>query len=296
VKQQNLDVNIKAKQEAAASVTAIEVLQKENQKEKQKNKQLKIKNVELFDCATTLTVNNKRLRKAVHHEREGKLRVETKLDESETIRAKLVFHATDDVGQLIESHANAEDYLYQRDPNAVLPIGPLPVDQEQPLATSMPSRFIALGDVVAGTNGKTHKVAHSLIKATLAQIGENLIKLSRAHGLSRPAKLLAIANIIGEQTVGQDGNQMGSNVWITNMLCGQIKRIHDLVHATHITLGQMRIYANNANLWFSGQTDSAEYQLVAANDLNELLGIIPQVRLVSRMSRRTIQMYFQKIG
>ena len=149
-----------------------------------------------------------------------------------------------------------------------------PVDGtgEQPACNSMPARFIALRGVNEATNGLDHKIVHALIKECLAAIGENLMKFQRATGASRARLVGCISAILDEQAEDNANNPLTSNVFIANLLCANLKRVHGLQHATHLTLGALYTHVRRANRWFADRLLSPEFQLVQANDLAVVLG------------------------
>jgi hypothetical protein len=136
----------------------------------------------------------------------------------------------------------------------------------------MPARFIALRGVNEATNGLDNKIVHALIKECLAAIGENLMKYKRAHAASRSRLLGCISAIIDDQAEDNAKNPLTSNVFLVNLLCANIKRVHGLQHATHLTLGALYTHVRRVNRWFTDHLMCAEFQLVQADDLAVLLG------------------------
>jgi len=143
---------------------------------------------------------------------------------------------------------------------------------EQRGCNSMPARFIALKGVNEATNGKDHKIVHALVKETLGAIGENLMKYKRCMGLSKTQLMEAIATIMNDYAQDQRSNPMSSNVFITNMLCGNIKRVLELEYATYMSLGQLYGFVRRSNRFFEQSKMSPEFQLVQQGDLEKLLG------------------------
>lgn len=143
---------------------------------------------------------------------------------------------------------------------------------EAPGCNSMPARFIALRGVNEATNGLDNKIVHALIKECLAAIGENLMKYKRAHAASRSRLLGCISAIIDDQAEDNAKNPLTSNVFLVNLLCANIKRVHGLQHATHLTLGALYTHVRRVNRWFTDHLMCAEFQLVQADDLAVLLG------------------------
>ena len=158
----------------------------------------------------------------------------------------------------------------------------------------MPTRFIAMKGVNAATDGLGHKVAHSLIKSTLASFGENIMKYKWAYGMTRAQLLECISAIIDEQALDNPKNRLASNVSITNALCANIKRIHRLQYATHLTLGTLYRYVRRTNRWFEDHRMSAEYQLVQASDLANVLGYkrTGRIPLVAKFNPIDIRLHF----
>ena len=89
---------------------------------------------------------------------------------------------------------------------------------------------------------------------------------------SRPLLLGAVAAILNEVPKDDPRNKMCSNVFITNFLCGNIKRILDLKHATYMTVGQLYRYVQRFNTWACQQHMNQEFQLVQQQDLERVLG------------------------
>ena len=81
-----------------------------------------------------------------------------------------------------------------------------------------------------------------------------------------------ISAIIDEQAEDNANNPLTSNVFIVNLLCANIKRVHGLQHATHLTLGALYTHVRRVNRWFTEHLMCAEFQLVQADDLAVLLG------------------------
>jgi hypothetical protein len=75
-----------------------------------------------------------------------------------------------------------------------------------------------------------------------------------------------------EQAEDNANNPLTSNVFIANLLCANLKRVHGLQHATHLTLGALYTHVRRANRWFADRLLSPEFQLVQANDLAVVLG------------------------
>lgn len=171
---------------------------------------------------------------------------------------------------------------------------PPAVSGEQPNCNTMPARFLAMQGVNEATNGLEHKIAHALIKETLAAIAENIMKFQRAIGVSRACLVGCITTIIGEQALDNPRNHLTSNVFIVNLLCANIKRIHRLRHATHITLGSLYNYVRRANRWFRDRHMSAEFQLVQANDLANVLGYkqVARIPMLARFNPSDIRLHF----
>jgi hypothetical protein len=142
---------------------------------------------------------------------------------------------------------------------------------EQPLCNSMPTRFLALRGVTEATNGKDHKIAHALIKACLADVGENLMKHLRANSPTRSQIMGCITTVLDEQALDNTKNKMTSNVCMNNMLCANLKRVHNLQYATHLTLGALYRHVCRANRWFRDRLLSSEFQLVQESDLAIIL-------------------------
>jgi hypothetical protein len=142
---------------------------------------------------------------------------------------------------------------------------------EQPLCNSMPTRFIALKGVTEATNGKDHKIAHAMIKACLADIGENLMKHLRANSPARSQIMGFMTTVLEEQAVDNTRNKLTSNVCMVNMLCANLKRVHGLQYATHLTLGALYKHVRRANRWFRDRRLSSEFQLVQESDLASIL-------------------------
>jgi hypothetical protein len=165
-----------------------------------------------------------------------------------------------------------QELLLQRAPESQKEKGEDNEAGEQPGVSSMPARFLALTKVRESTNGKNHKIAHALIKATLACMGENLMKYVRAQGPGRSKLLGAVAAILNEVARDNPNNRLCSNVFITNFICGNIKRILLLKHATYMTLGQLYGYVQRFNAWFLQEKMSSEFQLVQQHDLERVLG------------------------
>jgi hypothetical protein len=142
---------------------------------------------------------------------------------------------------------------------------------EQPLCNSMPTRFLALRGVTEATNGKDHKIAHALIKACLADIGENLMKHRRANNPTRSQIMGCMTTVLDEQALDNTKNKLTSNVCMVNMLCANLKRVHGLQYATHLTLGALYRHVRRANRWFRDRRLSSEFQLVQESDLAIIL-------------------------
>jgi hypothetical protein len=142
---------------------------------------------------------------------------------------------------------------------------------EQPLCNSMPTRFIALRGVNEATSGKDHKIAHALIKACLADIGENLMKHRRANNPTRSQIMGCMTTVLDEQALDNTKNKLTSNVCMVNMLCANLKRVHGLQYATHLTLGALYRHVRRANRWFRDRRLSSEFQLVQESDLAIIL-------------------------
>jgi hypothetical protein len=137
---------------------------------------------------------------------------------------------------------------------------------------SMPARFLALRNINESTNGKKDKIAHALIKDTLACMGENLMKYVTTQRPSRPILLGAVAAILNEVPKDDSRNRMNSNVFITNFLCGNIKRILNLKHATYMTVGQLYWYVYRFNKWAFERQMNQDFRLVQQEDLERVLG------------------------
>jgi len=145
------------------------------------------------------------------------------------------------------------------------------MDETDSAPTSMGARFIALKQVNEATNGLEHKVGHALIKDTLSCVGENLMKLHRIQELPRGKLLRIVTYILDDQCMDDQNNPLSSNVFLTNFLCGNIKRVLRLKHATHMTLGQLYHYVARYNEWFKKNKMSDEFQLIQQHDLRQLL-------------------------
>lgn len=156
--------------------------------------------------------------------------------------------------------------LMQTAANADLTEGP-----EQPLCNSLPTRFIALRGVNEATSGQEHKIAHALIKACLADIGENLMKHRRAHNPTRSQLMGCMTAILDEQALDNTRNKLTSNVCLVNMIFVNLKRIYGLRYATHITLGAVYRHVHRANRWFRDRRMSSEFQMVQESDLAIIL-------------------------
>jgi hypothetical protein len=164
---------------------------------------------------------------------------------------------------------------------------------EQPSCNSMPARFIALRGVNEATNGREHKIAHALVKDCLAAMGENLMKFQRANGVPRARLVGCITAILDEQAMDNPKNPLTSNVFLVNLLCANLKRVHGLKHATHLTLGALYGHVRRANRWFEDRRSSAEFQLVQESDLAVLLGYEGHTRPnVARYDQCDIRLHF----
>jgi hypothetical protein len=136
----------------------------------------------------------------------------------------------------------------------------------------MAARFVALQNATEATDGKTNKEAHNLIKATLASMGEIIMLYIRTHAPPRNRVLTVMTAILDDMPVGQENNRMTSNVFVTNFLCGNIKRILGLKYSTYMTLGNLYGYVRRFNRWFREHKFNEEFQLVQQKDLEILLG------------------------
>ena len=164
---------------------------------------------------------------------------------------------------------------------------------EQPLCNSMPTRFIALKGVNEATSGKDHKIAHALIKACLADIGENLMKHRRANSPSRSQIMGCFTAVLDEQALDNTRNKLTSNVFMVNMLCANLKRVHGLQHATHLTLGALYLHVRRANRWFRDRRLSSEFQLIHESDLAIILNYEGySVPRVMKYNASDIRMHF----
>ena len=114
------------------------------------------------------------------------------------------------------------------------------------------------------TSGKDHKIAHALIKACLADIGENLMKYRRANAPTRSRIMGCISTILDEQALDNTRNKLTSNIFMVNMLCANLKRVHP-------TLGALYLHVCRANRWFRDRCLSSEFQLVHEQDLAIIL-------------------------
>ena len=65
--------------------------------------------------------------------------------------------------------------------------------------------------------------------------------------------------------------QLTSNIFMVNMLCANLKRVHGLQHATHLTLGALYLHVSRANRWFRDRRLASEFQLVHEQDLAIIL-------------------------
>ena len=80
-------------------------------------------------------------------------------------------------------------------------------DNEQPSASSMPQRFVALTNVNDQTNGRNHKIVHHLIKDTIEAMAENLMKYKLQRSMERSELVGAIKSIIGQTAIDDPKNQ-----------------------------------------------------------------------------------------
>ena len=90
--------------------------------------------------------------------------------------------------------------------------------------------------------------------------------------LDRSEMMDCVTHILGEKCAENHRNRLASNVFVTNFICGNIRRVLRLIHATHMTLGQLYQYVTRYNEWFRGANVGDEYQLVQQQDLTHLLG------------------------
>jgi len=176
-------------------------------------------------------------------------------------------------------------------PNPELAEGPQ--RPEQPYCNSMPTRFLALRGVQEATNGKEHPIVHALIKACLADIGENLMKYHRSNFPTRAQLLGCLTAILDEQALDNVANKLTSNVCLVNLLCANLKRVYGLRYATHLTLGAMYKHVRCANRWFRDRRLASEFQLVQEQDLAILLNYEGQTMpRVVKYSPTDIRLHF----
>lgn len=153
----------------------------------------------------------------------------------------------------------------------------LNVPVEFPMSNSMPERFLALlhHGVTVATNGRDNKVVHALIKRTVEAIGENLAKYRRVMSAGKGMLIQACCLIISAKLACDTKNKLNNNVSITNFICGNFKRIHQLKYAHHMSLLQIYELVVRSNNFFRLMQMPMEYQMIAQLDLQAILGVNP---------------------
>jgi len=161
-------------------------------------------------------------------------------------------------------------------------------------AESMPTRYIALRGVTETSSGATYKAIRELNKAVFYAIGENLARYVNDHGTSRRRLLRILERILDEDIQDNGTKTIRSNIAIFTLLCANIKRVHELPYATHVTLRDMYKYCQDYNAWVVRKELSERYRLIQQADLACLLGYqgykIPRL---PRYDHCDIRNYFQ---
>ena len=154
-------------------------------------------------------------------------------------------------------------------------------------ATSKPLRLLALRNATAATDGKTDKLAHDLIKDAFSGMGALLRKYCVNEGFCRRTMLDAVATIIGRAVTDQPGSPLSSNVFLTNLICGNVKDMLGLENSTHCTLGDLHRFVTNCNHWFASKQLVGEFHLAQQAELDDICGHVcvpvlqPAVRVVN---------------
>uniref|UniRef100_A0A6C0BP40 Uncharacterized protein n=1 Tax=viral metagenome TaxID=1070528 RepID=A0A6C0BP40_9ZZZZ len=165
---------------------------------------------------------------------------------------------------------------------------------QQDDSSSMPTRYLALRNANAASNGGDNKLIKQLNKDTFYAMGENLSQYVRIHGMSRRQLLRVIGRIIDDEPEDIPGCTIKNNIGIFGLICGNVKRVLGLPYATHASLGHVYQYCADYNHWVKRRELPERYRLIQQFDLARKLGINgSEIPRLPRFARSDIRQYFQ---